>query len=189
MKDDYLWDKTGEPDPEIQHLERVLGQMRHRRTAQDLPPIEIKRMRPRLFSKTLAMAASVAFAALALGAFLVLQRQSKNQNSGPVVMVNLPQQTLEASDGPVKEVEATQKLEPPDKPTTIKAPDSEPKLAALAVRRRSINRSREDAALEREQAAGLLAKEQLIKALQITSKNLDSVQKKVKGDNNLGPSS
>src|SRR5690349_15752126 len=29
MKDDYLWDGSGEPDPEVQKLENVLGRYRH----------------------------------------------------------------------------------------------------------------------------------------------------------------
>ena len=29
MNDDYLWNGTGEPDPEIQKLESVLGRLRH----------------------------------------------------------------------------------------------------------------------------------------------------------------
>jgi hypothetical protein len=29
MKDDYLWDGSGEPDPEVQKLEKVLGRYRH----------------------------------------------------------------------------------------------------------------------------------------------------------------
>lgn len=29
MKDDYLWDQTGEPDPDIQSLEQSLGRFRH----------------------------------------------------------------------------------------------------------------------------------------------------------------
>lgn len=29
MKDDYLWDGSGEPDPEIQRLENALGRLRH----------------------------------------------------------------------------------------------------------------------------------------------------------------
>ena len=29
MNDDYLWDRTGEPDPEIQQLEEVLGTLRY----------------------------------------------------------------------------------------------------------------------------------------------------------------
>jgi hypothetical protein len=33
MKDDYLWDGSGEPDPDIQKLEKVLGRYRHDRPA------------------------------------------------------------------------------------------------------------------------------------------------------------
>jgi hypothetical protein len=33
MKDDYLWDGSGEPDPEIQKLETVLGRYRHKQSA------------------------------------------------------------------------------------------------------------------------------------------------------------
>src|SRR6266403_585993 len=33
MKDDYLWDGSGEPDPEVQKLEKVLGRYRHNRPA------------------------------------------------------------------------------------------------------------------------------------------------------------
>ena len=33
----YLWDRSGEPDPEVVRLERVLGTLRHRGTAPALP--------------------------------------------------------------------------------------------------------------------------------------------------------
>ena len=29
MNDDYLWDKSGEPDPEVERLEKLLGEFRH----------------------------------------------------------------------------------------------------------------------------------------------------------------
>ena len=35
MSGDYLWDRSGEPDPEIQHLEEVLGGLRSNRPAPD----------------------------------------------------------------------------------------------------------------------------------------------------------
>jgi FecR protein len=35
MNDDYLWDGSGEPDPEIQKLESTLGRFRHNRPAPD----------------------------------------------------------------------------------------------------------------------------------------------------------
>lgn len=33
MKDDYLWDGSGEPDPEVQKLENLLGRYRHEQSA------------------------------------------------------------------------------------------------------------------------------------------------------------
>src|SRR5258707_5896225 len=33
MKDDYLWDGSGEPDPEVQKLEKTLGRYRHNQPA------------------------------------------------------------------------------------------------------------------------------------------------------------
>lgn len=37
MKDDYLWDGSGEPDPEIQHLEKILGRFRHTQPGLAIP--------------------------------------------------------------------------------------------------------------------------------------------------------
>jgi hypothetical protein len=34
---DYLWDRSGEPDPDVAHLEEVLGTLRHRSPLADLP--------------------------------------------------------------------------------------------------------------------------------------------------------
>ena len=33
MRNDYLWDGSGEPDPEVQRLELLLGRLRHDRPA------------------------------------------------------------------------------------------------------------------------------------------------------------
>jgi hypothetical protein len=37
MKDDYLWDGTGKPDPEVERLERLLRRFRHDRPAPEFP--------------------------------------------------------------------------------------------------------------------------------------------------------
>ena len=37
MNDDYLWDGSGEPDPEVQRLEKLLGRFRHDRPAPEFP--------------------------------------------------------------------------------------------------------------------------------------------------------
>jgi hypothetical protein len=35
---DYLWDRSGEPDPDVAYLERVLGTLRHRSPLGDRRP-------------------------------------------------------------------------------------------------------------------------------------------------------
>lgn len=62
MKDDYLWDGSGEPDPEIQHLESVLLRFRQNRPAPDFsaPVSAWQRWRaaiwlPRLVTATVAL--------------------------------------------------------------------------------------------------------------------------------------
>jgi len=41
MKDDYLWDGSGEPDPEVERLERLLTQFRSERPAPEFPEREL----------------------------------------------------------------------------------------------------------------------------------------------------
>lgn len=50
MNDDYLWDRSGEPDPEVERLEKLLGRYRHD------APLRVARFRAR---RWLAIAASV----------------------------------------------------------------------------------------------------------------------------------
>ncbi len=37
MKEDYLWDKSGTPDPDVERLEQLLGGLRHRGSEPNLP--------------------------------------------------------------------------------------------------------------------------------------------------------
>jgi len=73
MKDDYLWDGSGEPDPEIQHLEKILGRFRHTR-----PPLAIP-ARASLWDRLRAqawlprLAAGAAMALVGVGAWLVVR--------------------------------------------------------------------------------------------------------------------
>ena len=58
MNDDYLWDKTGQPDPEIQKLEEILGTLRYEPRPFVLP-------RRRNYFPLLAIAASILLAIIA----------------------------------------------------------------------------------------------------------------------------
>jgi FecR-like protein len=77
--DDYLWDGSGEPDPEIQRLEALLGKFHHDRPAPVFPNVVPDR-RWTLFPwrmrwlPALAMAAAVI--ALVIGTFLMRGRKS-----------------------------------------------------------------------------------------------------------------
>lgn len=192
MKDDYLWDKTGDADPQIEHLERVLGQLRGKRDAQSLMPAfdSFTRTRRRAFPKALLIAASLVFALLSLGAFAVIERGMKRQSASAVVMLNPapPEQTLAPRDAAPLRDAATVKQES-DEPAYIEVSNTRPTRSVPGARRRSAARTPLVSEMERERAEGMMAKEQLIKALEITSSKLDVVQKKVQGKTTLGPSS
>lgn len=75
MSNDYLWDGSGEPDPELQKLESALGRLRHNRPAPDFPPLVLPKTvaRPwflrRMFPR-LALAATCAAILLVAGVML-----------------------------------------------------------------------------------------------------------------------
>ena len=78
-RDDYLWDGSGEPDPEIQRLEALLGKFQHARTAPVFPAIAPNRRwgfipgRTRLLPVLATVAAVVTIAVVT---FLVYGRRT-----------------------------------------------------------------------------------------------------------------
>jgi ferric-dicitrate binding protein FerR (iron transport regulator) len=64
MKEDYLWDKSGKPDPEVERLEELLGEFRHRGNEPPWPAdLGPQRSRSRGWRiRLLAIAAAVAVA-------------------------------------------------------------------------------------------------------------------------------
>jgi hypothetical protein len=73
MNDDYLWNKSGEPDPQIQQLEEILGTLRYRPTPLKLAPRHSFMTRGRYLS-LLAIAATVLVALIAGGFWLQIRR-------------------------------------------------------------------------------------------------------------------
>ena len=71
MKDDYLWDKSGEPDPEIQELEEILAPLRYQPKPLELP----NDVRRHNYLPLLAIAATVLIALLAAGVWLRVRKQ------------------------------------------------------------------------------------------------------------------
>ena len=87
MNDDYLWDGSGEPDPEIQKLESTLAKFRHQGQAPEFPEIPAmpqprfwQRLAPSRWSFGLAAATATI---LFIAAFGILQwSQKPNTTSG-----------------------------------------------------------------------------------------------------------
>jgi len=80
MNDDYLWDKSGEPDPQIQQLEEILGTLRYQ-------PKPLRLTSRRKYIPLLAIAASIVVALLTGGLWLESQ---KTEGSIPAVAIAEP---------------------------------------------------------------------------------------------------
>jgi hypothetical protein len=76
MKDDYLWDGSGEIDPEIERLENVLG--RYRYQAKPLSPAFDQQLFPRRARWWPKLAVAAAIILMALAGIWVVNQQQKN---------------------------------------------------------------------------------------------------------------
>ena len=74
MNDNYLWDRSGEPDPEIQKLEEILGTLRYQPRALEIPH-NLQVGRRRSFFPAMAIAAAVALLAVVVGVWLNFNRR------------------------------------------------------------------------------------------------------------------
>jgi hypothetical protein len=125
---DYLWDKSGEPDADVERLEELLGRLRHTGRAPELP-FEFERQASTLEVKTrasvfgasgllrparLAVAAALLLAVLA-GAFVMLRAVRKDggrASAGNETKVTQPQpgareEMRERGDEPAPQVAAS----------------------------------------------------------------------------------
>jgi hypothetical protein len=87
MKDDYLWDGSGEPDPEVKKLESLLGRYRHNRPApafDQIADFQPAKRRWSFLGFRLSFQLSAVAAILLIGVttfFILRTRQARN--SGP----------------------------------------------------------------------------------------------------------
>src|SRR3981189_940652 len=87
MKDDYLWDGSGEPDPEVQKLETALGRYRHNQPAPAFDLVaETSPVKPRWSFFSLRWSyqlGAVAATVLLASAVFFVARQRADRNLGP----------------------------------------------------------------------------------------------------------
>ncbi|MDQ6653609.1 MAG: hypothetical protein M3Y84_12805 [Acidobacteriota bacterium] len=201
MNDDYLWDRAGEPDPEIQQLEQILGTLRYQPQPLEIPTQRPSVVKPNLlrsfaphYSPRLAVAATIAMMLLGLGLWLGLQRRQTTK-------VAKTEHRDSVSNGLVDRLAAD-----PRKNTNGKASENNdrgteaaavPPARNRVVKRgryrlnermfaRNRGRTRRDASSRPELAVNELreaeaAKVQLMLALRLASSKLNFAQKKTQG--------
>lgn len=175
---DYLWDKTGEPDPEIRELEEILGTLRYQPRPLAIPAsvsVGGRRSFFRSATPSLAIAAAIALIVLGLGVWLGVQRLQKPE-PGPQAR----SEKLAPAPAPSTESNRTVVAAPGGDQTAIETSRrSAPRQSLLAVRGKRIHReavSPEVAARRLEEAAA--AKDQLMVAFRFVSAKLNYAQKK-----------
>jgi ferric-dicitrate binding protein FerR (iron transport regulator) len=87
MKEDYLWDGSGEPDPEAQKLENLLGRYRHNQPRPAFDQLTVEQARSRrwrfpAFRLSFSAAAVAAVLVFGVSAFVVVHTRKANQ-AGP----------------------------------------------------------------------------------------------------------
>ncbi|HVF89921.1 MAG TPA: hypothetical protein VNH22_07630 [Blastocatellia bacterium] len=75
MSDDYLWDGSGEPDPEVERLENLLSRYRHKPAPLKMPDDRSRFAWSRLYSPQTAAAAALALIMIIAGLSYFLSRQ------------------------------------------------------------------------------------------------------------------
>ena len=157
MNDDYLWDKTGQPDPQIQQLEEILGTLRYQPKPLQLP-------RRRSYFPLLAIAASVLLAIIAGSIWLRVRSRHEAPKHEAKVETVTPR------------IEETASI---------------PETPKSSVNRSVVNRRRKSvssALPKREREEALMAKEQVMLALRLTTEKLSLVHRRtqIKNQHKVG---
>jgi hypothetical protein len=180
MNEEYLWDKSGEPDLEIQQLEDILGILRYQPRPLELPK-ELLVSRRRTYFPLLAIAATVVIALVATGLWL----RVATQKSPPQTQVKIdrpaasPTQIINE-----REAQVSGSVEKEQRPNYESRPSHRRPLVVASNRIRRPSAAQGLAKREREEAWA--AKEQLLLALRLASEKLNLAHKKTQGS---GPSS
>jgi hypothetical protein len=172
MEDNYLWDRSGEPDPEIQNLEEILGTLRYQPRPLEIPD-DIRIGRRRSFFMPLTIAAAIALCAILAGLWFGFNRRqaqplaAKHNEQNQQVVTPTPQVTPGEAPQPVV-------VQSPRLRTTSEAPRI---LLADYKRRvpRAVTRTPE---LTPEELA---EKQQVLVALRLVSAKLNLAQRKTQG--------
>ena len=175
MNNDYLWDRSGEVDPELKQLEETLGALRYQPRPLEIPA-SVRPGRRGKFFPALAIAATIALVALGLGVLLSL-------NHGQATPPKEAHQSAPAE----RQKDGSPKLSAsPEEPKQIVARNSAPQIKPrhreidrnLAARNPVADRNATQPKLNAGEQA---EKQQLMLALRLVSVKLSFAQRRAQG--------
>ena len=176
MNEKYLWDKSGEPDPQIQQLEEILGTLRYEHRPFEIPG-DLVIGRRRSYVPVLAIAATIALALLAAGLWLRVQNQKgpqfRAEDTRPTVV---PSGVKENVPKPLVAKDESLDQRPKELSVPIHHRKSSGNLLAGNVSR--VKNSPELDLKPSERREALIAKGQLMMALRLASEKLNLAQRR-----------
>ena len=174
MKNDYLWDRAGEPDADIKELEDVLGTLRLRPQTFGIPEEAQPAVRRSLWP-ALAIAAGIALLLIAGGVWLQSRHsQAPARETAILLPSRSPSNVTSVPSGH------------PNFPVSPAAPMKplHVKTAATHVAKRNVSLPHNElTAAQREEAVA--AKEQVMLALRVVSAKLNLARKTIPANNNI----
>ncbi|HEV2864678.1 MAG TPA: hypothetical protein VGX48_27005 [Pyrinomonadaceae bacterium] len=183
---DYLWDKTGETDAEVERLEELLGAFAH-----EPRPLELPAEGPRRASRTrpawLAVAAALLLALLA-GAFVALRRPAVRESQQAASQAPAPAPPADVSTPAPPVHDERVAFETPLKPRRQHEVRPKRKTAASAVyvKPAEEKEGEGDGQVAASLVRGFSVKAQLVNALRLTGTKLKEVQRKTLGSDEHG---
>jgi hypothetical protein len=170
MNDNYLWDRSGEPDAEVQELEALLGELKYQPRPLQIPSTLRAGTSRRRYFIPLAIAAAIALVLVGAGLWIQFKgshdepvRQARDDQSAPATKQTpapLPQNQLAISTPPPRD-NSTQRVR---------------KFNLISRDANRVRPSRRAAPALTEQE--LAQKDQVLMALRLVSAKLNLAQRK-----------
>jgi hypothetical protein len=172
MDDNYLWDRSGEPDPELQQLEELLGTLRYEPRALQIPP-NFRTARRASYFRPLAIAATLLLFAVATSLWINFNRRPQSIAALPAVGNEKPvvPQTVSAAESNQTAVAGIQKVV-----VTAKRHVARPRIVLAENRTRTLQAPAPVLTSEE-----LAQKDEVLLALRLVSTKLNMAQRKLQG--------
>lgn len=194
VDEDYVWDQSGEPDSEIQELERLLGTLRYQPRPLVIPDeLQPDRSTHHSFGPRLAIAATIILAVGAAALWLALGKREApdlvKRDTQPAAGAKSQQAAVTIPDDVKEEVRASNPGNVPVDRTGNRVDAHRANRYNRASFSRSANRRRVPEPQTPQLAAHELAeaeagKAKLMMALRVASEKLNFALRKAQGTNN-----